>query len=108
LRDKIDLILALENIVNDKWMWKNADYYAKMCKDALSYLKSQDGGKISVETRIKPCPFCGNTSPTLQKIPAFDGEFAWVRCDQCGAEINHPSPDPFDAVHRWNTRACNN
>lgn len=36
------VIKGLEAIVNDDWMWKKADYYAGLCKDALALLKAQE------------------------------------------------------------------
>ena len=45
-RDRIDIILGLENIVKDPWMWNNADYYACMCKDALALLKEPVKPKV--------------------------------------------------------------
>ena len=36
------VIKGLEALVNDDWMWKKADYYAGICKDALALLKAQE------------------------------------------------------------------
>lgn len=41
--DKLEKVISgLEAIVNDDWMWKKADYYAGICKDAIALLKAQE------------------------------------------------------------------
>ena len=63
---------------------------------------------MSVE--LKPCPFCGNDSPTLIQRHGKDGWRDWfyVLCDYvdcgCGAtgQWNH---DKDEAVEAWNRRA---
>lgn len=49
MADIESVIKGLTEIVNSEWMWKKADYYAKICKDALSLLKEHGAKVMSVE-----------------------------------------------------------
>ncbi len=40
--DKEKVINDLQDAVNDDWMWRHADYYAKAMENALALLKEQD------------------------------------------------------------------
>lgn len=51
LREKV--IRGLESIVNDDWMWKKADYYTGICKDALALLKAQEPRVLTLEEVIQ-------------------------------------------------------
>jgi len=62
--DREKVIKGLESIVNDDWMWKKADYYAGVCKDALALLKEQ-------EPRVM----------TLEELDALgDDDAVWLEC----------------------------
>ena len=60
-------------------------------------------------TELKPCPFCGNDQPIIEKYSiAGTGERYRVACGQfdCGAEVRsgywvHPNM----AVRAWNRRS---
>ena len=56
-----NVIKGLEAIVNDDWMWKKADYYAGICKDAIALLKAQEPLKPVVDIDTWKCGNCGHT-----------------------------------------------
>lgn len=56
------------------------------------------------DKRLKPCPMCGNESPDIYDVDAFDDYECWcVKCSECGLELNdyHQEDDAIDA---WNKR----
>ena len=56
------------------------------------------------DKRLKPCPMCGNESPDIYDVDAFDDYECWcVKCSECGLELNdyHQEDDAIDA---WNRR----
>ena len=59
------------------------------------------------DKRLKPCPMCGNESPDIYDVDAFDDYECWcVKCSECGLELNdyHQEDDAIDA---WNQRVEN-
>lgn len=53
MADREKVIKGLEEIVNSDWMWRKADYWALVCKDALALLK-----KYVYGTRYVPVVRC--------------------------------------------------
>lgn len=60
---------------------------------------------IDTETKLKPCPFCGNRAMMQCLFLAGVGaEWYYVKCVECGAEINDPVPSENMAANKWNRR----
>ena len=62
------------------------------------------------ETKLKPCPFCGETEYidygiNTGTLTGFD----YVQCQNCGAEIHslHKRGKVIAAIDAWNRRADN-
>ena len=93
--DKLEKIIrGLEAIVNDDWMWKNADYYAGICKDALSLLKAHGPVKPTVEHNYAGLPMwcCGNCGTTLffkfhKQTDDEDERNNYRFCSYCGRKV---------------------
>ena len=81
MTDREKVINGLEAIVNDDWMWKKADYYAGICKDALALLKAQepiaphDYDPVIYGHRYT----CGNCHHSLWRNDNY--------CSQCGKKV---------------------
>lgn len=56
-RDKV--IRGLEEIQKSEWMYKHADYYQMICKDALELLKAQEPRVLMLaEVKLKAPVWC--------------------------------------------------
>ena len=62
-----NVIKGLEAIVKDDWMWKKADYYTGICKDALALLKAQEP-----------------VAPIRRSAHAQGADEVWYECGKCG------------------------
>lgn len=51
-------------------------------------------------SELKPCPFCGSDSVTLQSL----GDHTRTGCVDCGAEVTRPMGLYRNAMIEWNTR----
>jgi hypothetical protein len=51
-------------------------------------------------SELKPCPFCGGDSVTLQSL----GGHTRAGCVDCGAEVTRPMGLYRNAMIEWNTR----
>jgi hypothetical protein len=72
---------------------------------------------MSIETPLKPCPFCDKGEPTVNLQPTFESEassspkpvFFWVACDAtrggCGSTNPGYAKSRMEAVNQWNRRA---
>ena len=80
-REKV--VKGLEAIVNDDWMWKKANYYAGICKDALALLKAQEPKPSVVKEnsygwKFYYCPSCGKEFYQNNKFNF---------CEKCGQAV---------------------
>ena len=51
--DAARVIKGLEEIASSEWMYKHADYYQMVCKDALELLKAQEPRVMTLEEARK-------------------------------------------------------
>ena len=61
-----------------------------------------------METRMKPCPFCGQDAVRLDRTYSNRAKkyFIWAECDICGARSKAiTSTDAPEAVD-WDNMAC--
>ena len=63
--DRKKVINALQDAVNDDWMWQHADYYATAMKNAIALLKEQEPKQVigiadfTEGIEVGYCPSCG-------------------------------------------------
>ena len=58
-----------------------------------------------METKLKPCPFCGSEKLHYSKPTAYGTPAHWlssVSCTECGAEVTGRDDK---AIEAWNRRA---
>jgi Lar family restriction alleviation protein len=53
-----------------------------------------------MNTKLKPCPFCGHEPEVYQDVRR---NTYWVFCDYCGGK-GPEIDDKERAINRWNTR----
>lgn len=59
------------------------------------------------ETKLKPCPFCGNTNPIIQKRYVTQSKAIYaVQCRKCYARMFFIDRK-YKAVEAWNRRVDN-
>lgn len=58
-----EIIKGLQDIVNDNWMWRNADRYAMVCDNALALIKEH---KVRLLTEKE-----------IQRLD--EGQFIWIQ-----------------------------
>ena len=54
--------------------------------------------------KLKPCPFCGTTSPLVGVWPPPPPAAPFVRCGKCGTN-GPPATVMMAAMNAWNRRA---
>ena len=59
---------------------------------------------MDIETKLKPCPFCGNSSVTMCNKPDDNGDWFRVSCPYCSAASAEFS-EKLDAACAWNERS---
>ena len=72
-REKV--IEGLKEIVDSDWMWRKADYWALICKNALALLEEQEPMKPIVTEGAYDDDFPGAT--------------LWYSCGECSAPIDY-------------------
>lgn len=85
-REKV--IKELKKIIADEWMFRHADYYQQICKDALTMLKAQEPVKPKVDVDVWVCGNCG-TSLERQSLAGPNVLIAeqFNYCPQCGRAV---------------------
>ena len=58
---------------------------------------------MKIEGKLKPCPFCGNSSIIMSNRPDENGYWFMVSCPYCSASTTEFS-EPIDAAFAWNQR----
>lgn len=82
MADREKVIKGLQKAIDCDWMWKHADYYARLMSDALALLKEHKW--ISVKDRLPNCNGCYIVwrphfypDKGMPSICYFDGQNTW-------------------------------
>ena len=61
-----------------------------------------------METRMKPCPFCGQDAVRLDRAYSNRSKkyFTWIECDVCGARSKAVTSNDDPESVGWDNMAC--
>ena len=87
--DREKVINGLQDLVNDDWMWRRTDFYAKICENAITLLKEQE--PILLKNQHKPYGSITNAnSPWISRCPKCSKKVEGKQtrfCKYCGQAV---------------------
>lgn len=87
MTDREKVIKGLQEIVNSDWMWKKADYWALICKNALALLEEQEPVKPIFQKYAYCCGNCGEDLARYYPPNGIETRF----CPFCGRAVKWDS-----------------
>ena len=94
MTDREKVIEGLQEIVDSEWMWKKADYWARICKNALALLKEQEPVEPDVDVDTWICGKCGHTLEHQELVGnniLFHEQYSY--CPNCGRKVKWDAED---------------
>ena len=100
--DRKKVMEELQNLVNDDWMWRHANFYAMVCENAIALLKEQNNCEncaIAIEDRqpVVRCKDCKYAKP-------INADYLGCSCLVDGIDSDYVMTVKPDSFCSWGER----